>query len=58
MEESKLSVKEAAKLLGVSAPLVQYYINHKRLVPIGQFGGAWILDRQHVENFKRERERR
>lgn len=58
MDETKLTIREAATLLGVSAPLVQYYINHKRLVPVGKFANAWMLDRQAVENFKRQRERR
>jgi Helix-turn-helix domain len=57
MEPDKIGVKDAAKILGVSGPMVNHLITYERIRPLGKFGGAWILDRAQIEALKRERDR-
>jgi predicted site-specific integrase-resolvase len=58
MEDNKITLADAAKILGISVPGAHGHLVRGNLKSLGRFGGVWILDRQQVENFKRERERR
>jgi len=49
----QLSVKEAARILGVSQHLLRAYIRQGVFKRAFKFGGRWILDRQEVDNFMR-----
>ncbi|MGI8913022.1 MAG: helix-turn-helix domain-containing protein [Chloroflexota bacterium] len=51
-----MSAAEAARLLGLSATRIGYYITSRRL-PAERVGRQWIIRRSDVENF-RTRERR
>ena len=57
MDETKIGVTTAAKILGVSGKLVQHLINVGRIRPLGKFGNSWVLDRSQIELLKRQRER-
>jgi hypothetical protein len=57
MAENEISVRQAAKILGVTVPMVHYCIVHEQIRPIGRFGNAFVLDRNAIENFKLQRER-
>jgi hypothetical protein len=58
MADHEISVRQVAKILGVTVPMIHYWLVHEHIRPIGKFGNAFVLDRSAVEAFKARREAR
>lgn len=57
MQNTELSSKEAAKLLGISDARIRQYILGGRL-RARKFAGVWIIDRKDFISFRKEHAKR
>jgi Helix-turn-helix domain len=50
-------VLQAARILGLTRPTVANLITERKIKPLGQIGGTWILDRAEIEAMAKSRRR-